>query len=78
MVINPSKPPYPVPLAPVTLSIGGRPGQINYAGAAPGLVFGVLQVNAVVPSGLSAGPQRLVLTVGKNDNSSQPVTVAVQ
>jgi len=77
-VIDPAKPPYPVPLAPVSLTIGGQAAQVAYAGAAPGQVFGVLQVNAVVPAGLAAGPQPVVLTVGKNDNSSQAVTVSVR
>jgi len=77
-VIDPAKPPYPAPLAPVSLTIGVQAAQVAYAGAAPGQVFGVLQVNAVVPAGLAAGPQPVVLTVGKNDNSSQAVTVSVR
>jgi uncharacterized protein (TIGR03437 family) len=36
---------------PVSVSIYGLPAQVIYAGAAPGLVAGVLQINVVVPAG---------------------------
>jgi uncharacterized protein (TIGR03437 family) len=71
-------PPFPVPAAPVTVTIGGQPAQVTYAGGAPGYVSGVLQVNAVVPDGLAPGSQPVVLRIGQNDNSQQQVTVAVQ
>ncbi|HYL75882.1 MAG TPA: IPT/TIG domain-containing protein [Bryobacteraceae bacterium] len=71
-------PPFPVPLAPVSLTIGGKDAQILYAGGAPGLYFGILQVNAVIPAGLASGPQPLVLKIGENSNAQQQVTVAVQ
>jgi len=70
-------PTLPVPVQPVSLTIGGVPAQIGYAGAAPGDVAGVLQVNATVPSGLSTGAQPLVLTVGTYVSSAY-VTVWVK
>lgn len=63
---------------PVSLTIGGQPAQIYYAGAAPYEVWGMLQVTAFVPNGLAPGAQPLVLKIGQNDNSAQGVTVAVQ
>jgi len=42
------------------------PAQIQNAGAAPTLIAGVLQVNAVIPAGLAPGFQHLMLTVGSN------------
>jgi uncharacterized protein (TIGR03437 family) len=77
-VLVPLTPPYPVPMAKVSVTIGGLPAQIEYAGAAPGLVSGMLQVNAMVPAGLATGDQPVVLTIGQNNNSAQKVTVAVQ
>jgi hypothetical protein len=57
--------------------IGGVPAQIVYAGEAPGLVSGVLQVNAVVPTNIPSGNVPVVVTAGSN--SSLPnITVAVQ
>jgi uncharacterized protein (TIGR03437 family) len=66
------------PLAPVSVSIGGQPATILYAGAAPNAVSGALQVNAVVPGGIGSGPQQVVLTVGGDNNVQQQATVAVQ
>lgn len=45
------------PLAdlPVSVEIGGSIAQVVYAGAAPGLVAGVLQVNCAVPLDIAPG-----------------------
>ena len=67
----------PAPAAPVSVTIGGLPATVRYAGTAPGSVAGFLQVNAVVPSGLPSGPEPIVLKVG-NASSQAGVTVAVQ
>ncbi len=66
----------PKPLLPVSVMIGGRPAVVEYAGAAPGLVAGVMQVNARVPAEISPGSATLVLAVGEASSSMQ-VTVAV-
>ncbi len=63
---------------PLSLTIGGQPAQILYAGVAPYQVWGVFQVNARVPQGIGSGPQPVVLTVGQASNASQQATVAVQ
>ena len=72
-------PPFPKPRAvPVSVTIGGQPATITYAGEAPTLVSGVLQVNAIVPTTLvGSGPFTVLLTVGAN-TSTQLITVAVQ
>jgi len=46
-----------------TLTLGGMPVQVSYAGVSPGYA-GLFQINFTVPSGLSAGNQPLVLKVG--------------
>jgi uncharacterized protein (TIGR03437 family) len=65
---------------PVSVTIGGQPAQVLYSGTTGGMLssWSVLQVNAVVPSGLSTGAQPVVLKIGANDNSRQSVTVWVQ
>ena len=64
------------PLAPVSVTIGGVPATVQFAGAAPGVIAGVLQVNVTVPSGLS-GTVPVVVTVA--GVSSQPgVTIVVK
>jgi uncharacterized protein (TIGR03437 family) len=69
--------PLPHPVLPVTVTIGGQSAQVQYAGGAPGLVAGVMQVNAVVPAGISPG-NRVPVVVQVGNVPSQPgVTIAV-
>ncbi len=69
--------PFPKPVADVSLTIGGAPATIQYAGEAPGLVSGVMQINAVIPQNAASGNQQVVLTIG-NNSSLANITVAVQ
>jgi hypothetical protein len=58
--------------------IGGVPASVTYAGVAPGLISGVLQINAVVPAGLTPGPAVAIdLTIGSAP-SPAGVTVAIR
>ena len=63
--------------AAITATIGGWDADIAYAGPAPGLVNGVLQVNLVVPKGLSPGVYPAVLTVG-GVPTQDGITIAVR
>jgi uncharacterized protein (TIGR03437 family) len=65
------------PLLPVTVTVGGTPAKVQYAGAAPGQVAGLLQVNVEIPSGVEPGGYvPVVLQVG--DSVSSPgVWIAV-
>ncbi len=63
-------------LLTVTVTIGGQNAEVNYAGPAPSLVDGVMQINAVLPSGLASGAVPVVVKVGTAP--SQTITVAVQ
>jgi uncharacterized protein (TIGR03437 family) len=63
-------------VAPVTVLVGGEPADVLYAGSAPGLVAGVMQINVRLPAGLRVGPQPVVVTVG-SVSSPAGVTVAV-
>ncbi len=67
----------PVPVLPVSVTIDGRAAQVLYAGAAPGLVAGVMQVNARVPDGISSGAVPVVLQIG-TAASQAGVTLSVQ
>lgn len=62
---------------PVTATIGGVTAPVLYAGPAPGLVNGVIQVDLTVPVGLASGAQPVVIKVG-NASSQKGITVAVQ
>lgn len=63
---------------PVRVSIGGRDAPVVYAGPVPGIVSGVLQINAVVPSGIFSN-SALPLFIDAGGVISQPgVTIAVR
>jgi uncharacterized protein (TIGR03437 family) len=68
----------PEPLLPVTVSIEGREADVLYAGAAPLLVAGVLQVNARVPAGLDGGPAVPVRIKVGQQSSQEGITLAVR
>jgi uncharacterized protein (TIGR03437 family) len=61
-----------------TVRIGGVPARVTYAGIAPGLITGMLQINAVVPEDAPTGANVSVdITVG-NAASQAGVTVAIR
>jgi uncharacterized protein (TIGR03437 family) len=66
-----------VPAAKVTAIVNGAPAEVTFAGAAPGAVAGLFQVNVRIPLGAPSGDVPITVSVG--GASSQPaVTVAVQ
>lgn len=60
---RPGRQPLPKPMLPVAVMIGGKSAKITYAGGAPNLVAGVMQVNVEVPGGLSSGDSSIVLEI---------------
>jgi uncharacterized protein (TIGR03437 family) len=67
----------PKPVATVTVDIGGQPAKVSYAGAAPGMMPGVLQVDAEIPASVQPGNSVPVhVTVG-SVASQDGVTLAV-
>jgi uncharacterized protein (TIGR03437 family) len=61
----------------VTATIGGQTANVLYAGPAPGLVVGVMQINLTIPTGTPSGNVPVVVTVG-TQSSQTGITVAVQ
>ena len=66
----------PRPVAPVSVTIGGVPATVQFAGETPLEVAGVMQVNVIVPFNLPNGPAPLVLTIG-GANSQPGLTMYV-
>ncbi len=66
----------PLPLQTVTATIGGKPATVQFAGGAPGLVAGVMQINVKVPDGLTAGAVEAIVSLG-GASSPSGVTIAV-
>ena len=59
------------------VQIAGQDAEVTYAGAAPSLVAGVLQVNCRIPAGVPSGDIPIVLISG-HAHSGAGVTVSVQ
>jgi uncharacterized protein (TIGR03437 family) len=72
-------PPYAqFPSNVVSARVGGLAAQVQYAGVAPGIVVGVLQINVVVPQDVSPGSAVPIdITIG-GVTSKAGVTVAVK
>jgi uncharacterized protein (TIGR03437 family) len=70
--------PYPIPDLPISVTINGDIAKIVYAGAAPGLVAGVVQINVVLPANVfDATYNQIVVTVG-DYSSPSAVTVTAK
>jgi len=69
--------PLPRLTLPVSATVGGLPAQIFYAGIAPGLVQGAMQVNVQIPSGVTPGAA-VPVAVMVGNALSNPVTLAIQ
>jgi len=75
---KPATVPYPYPNLPVTVTVGGQNAPVQYAGGAPGLVAGLMQVNVQIPAGIAVGNAvPVVLRVGAGF-SQAGVTIAVR
>ena len=75
---QPAQAPLARPTAPVTVLIGGRVVAPQYAGAAPGLVAGIMQINVQIPQGIQPG-NAVPVTLQVGGAATQAgVTIAVQ
>jgi uncharacterized protein (TIGR03437 family) len=68
----------PLSQAPVSVTIGGQAATVTYQGAAPGLVAGVMQINAQIPAGVAPGAAVPVIVSAGGTPGLNTVTVAVQ
>jgi uncharacterized protein (TIGR03437 family) len=66
----------PLAALSVTVTIGGHPAPLRYAGGVPGVVQGVMEVTVQVPTGLQPGAAPVTLQVG-SASAPSGVTVAV-
>jgi uncharacterized protein (TIGR03437 family) len=66
----------PAPALPIQVSIGGQPAVYTYAGEAPGMVAGVMQLNVRIPANLQPGLDFVVVSIG-GKMSQGGITVSV-
>jgi uncharacterized protein (TIGR03437 family) len=64
----------------VSVTVGGINAPVLYAGSAPSLISGVMQVNVTIPLTVATGTQPVVVTVGTaiSQSGASAATVAVQ
>jgi uncharacterized protein (TIGR03437 family) len=64
----------------VTATIGGKAATVLFAGAAPGFVTGLVQLNIQVPTGVTGSALPIVVTINGpiSTQSQATATVAVQ
>jgi uncharacterized protein (TIGR03437 family) len=67
----------PAPVLPVTLFINGQAVLYTYAGEAPGMVAGTMQLNVQIPSSAPSGNLSIAISIGGN-TTQNGVTVSVQ
>lgn len=60
-----------------TVTIGGTTATVDYAGPIPGSIIGLLQINAIVPTGLTAGAAPVVVTINAVQTQAD-VTILVK
>jgi uncharacterized protein (TIGR03437 family) len=76
-MVSATPPLTPVPLLPIAVLIDNQPANYTFAGEAPGLVSGVLQLNVQIPANARSGDLSLVVSIG-NNSSQTGVTVSVR
>ena len=69
--------PYPSAQLPVTVTVDNQPAQVLYAGAAPGMVAGLVQINVRIPEKASTGQVNIQVMAG-TFASPNTVTVVVK
>jgi len=67
----------PAPALPVTVQVNGQPASYAYAGEAPGLAAGLMQLNVQIPANAQPGNLSIQVSIGGNP-SQTGVTVSVQ
>jgi uncharacterized protein (TIGR03437 family) len=67
----------PAPALAVGVTLNGQPALYVYAGAAPDLVAGIMQLNVQIPATAPSGALRILVSIGGNTSQSN-VTVSVR
>jgi uncharacterized protein (TIGR03437 family) len=79
-ITTPTLPPpqvTPAPLLAIGVLVNGQPALYTYAGEAPGLAAGLMQLNVQIPSNAPSGNLPITVSIGSNISQSN-VTVSVR
>jgi uncharacterized protein (TIGR03437 family) len=76
--LGPLQPPFPAPVLGVSATVNNAGAPILFAGQAPGLIAGAVQVNVQIPEGTASGNAVLVVYIGNFRTQIGLTTIAVQ
>ena len=60
-----------------TVTIGGQNASVLYGGSAPGLVNGAVQINVMIPAGITGDAVPVTVSISGAQITSPPVTIVV-
>jgi len=75
--LGPLQPPYPAPVLGTSATANGVGAPVFFAGQAPGLIAGAVQVNVQIPANTSSGNAALTVYIGNYQTQIGGTTVAV-
>ena len=76
--LGPLQPPFPMPVLGVSATVNGVNAPVLFAGQAPGLIAGAVQVNVQIPEGTLSGNANLIVYIGYYGTWHRRTTIAVQ
>ena len=76
--LGPLQPPFPMPILGVSATVNGVNAPVFFAGQAPGLIAGAVQVNVQIPAGTRSGDADLIVYIGNYQTQISGTTIAVQ
>ena len=76
--LGPLQPPFPAPVLGVSATVNGVGAPVLFAGQAPGLIAGAVQVNIQIPAGTASGDAKLIVYIGNYQTQISGTTAAVQ
>jgi uncharacterized protein (TIGR03437 family) len=75
--LGPLQPPYPFPVLGVSATVNGVGAPVMFAGQAPGLIAGAVQVNVQIPADTPSGAAGLAVYIGNYQTQIGGTTIAV-
>ena len=76
--LGPLQPPFPAPVLGVSATVNGVEAPVLFAGQAPGLIAGAVQVNIQIPDGTASGDAKAIVYIGNYQTQLAPTTIAVK
>ena len=73
--LGPLLPPFPTPVIPMSATVNTESAEILFAGQAPAVIAGVVQVNVRIPDDIKSGPAALLVAVGQSYGASATVAI---